>query len=137
MNRKFLPALFLLAAILSLAAEAGIAQTASSYRLIGTVEFSGAAGAVLDDGSGTQTFYRLKEKLPDGSQIVKVQSGSITIKAPDGSISELYIVHDAAKGSSTAGSVVQPPKQVPVFPPPQPQQPQQSKPGVRPFGRGR
>ncbi len=66
----------------------------SSYRLIGTVDYGDVSGAVLDDATGAQTFYRLREKLPDGSQIVKVKSDSIALRRPDGSLIELYIIHD-------------------------------------------
>jgi hypothetical protein len=66
----------------------------SAYRLIGTVEGKAFAGAVLDDAAGVQTFYRLGDALPDGSQIVKVQSDSISFKRSDGTVYELYIFHD-------------------------------------------
>jgi hypothetical protein len=66
----------------------------SVFRLIGTVEGKAFAGAVLDDATGAQSFYRIHEKLPDGSQVVKVQSDSISLKRDDGTAYELYIIHD-------------------------------------------
>jgi hypothetical protein len=66
----------------------------SVFRLIGTVEGKAFAGAVLDDATGAQSFYRINDKLPDGSQVVKVQSDSISLKRDDGTAYELYITHD-------------------------------------------
>jgi hypothetical protein len=70
------------------------AAVSSAYRLIGTVEGEVFTGAVLDDAAGTQIFYRVGDTLPDGSQIVKVQSDNISLKRSDGIIYELYITHD-------------------------------------------
>jgi general secretion pathway protein C len=58
------------------------------YRLIGTVEGESFAGAVLEDSTG-QAFYRIHQKLPDGSQIVKVQRDRITLRRADGGSTEL------------------------------------------------
>jgi len=66
----------------------------SNYTLIGTVEGSVFAGAVLQEGTGPQTFYRLREKLPDGSQIIKVSRDRVTLKRSDGSTQELQIIDD-------------------------------------------
>ena len=79
-----------------------IATAQADYRLIGTIEGKGFTGAVLDDSTGVQTLYRLHERLPDGSQIVKVRSDSISLKRSDGTPYELFIVHDA-KPSSPQG----------------------------------
>ena len=43
----------------------------TSYKLIGTVEGEAFSGAVLEDSTG-QAFYRINQKLPDGSTIVKI-----------------------------------------------------------------
>ncbi len=68
------------------------AQTdAATYRLIGTIEGQDFAGAVFDDSSGGQKFYRLGEPMPDGSRIIKVESDSIVLKRSDGSRYELFI----------------------------------------------
>ena len=63
------------------------------YRLIGTVEGSVFAGAVLEDANG-QTFYRIQQKLPDGSQIVKVLRDQITLLRADGSSATLQVVDE-------------------------------------------
>ncbi len=76
--------------------QAGSGANSSSYRLIGTVEFGDVAGAVLDDSTGAQTFYRLGEKLPDGSQIIRIRGDSITLKGSDGAVHDLYTIHDNA-----------------------------------------
>ena len=54
-----------------------------SYKLIGTVEGEQFAGAVLEDSSG-QAFYRINQKLPDGSAIVKVMRDKVFIRRADG-----------------------------------------------------
>jgi general secretion pathway protein C len=64
-----------------------------SYRLIGTIEGEHFAGAVLEDTSG-QTFYRIHQKLPDGSVIIKVLRDKITIKKPEGQTIELEVLDD-------------------------------------------
>lgn len=79
------------------------APSPSTYRLIGTVESGAFAGAVLDDAAaGAQAFYRLRETLPDGSRIVKVQSDSISVKRSDGMVYELYIIHDMKAAAPSA-----------------------------------
>lgn len=77
-----LPALF--------TAPSAYAQDAAPYRLVGTIEGQDFAGAVFDDSSG-QKFYRLGEPMPDGSRIIKVESGSIVLKRSDGSRYELFV----------------------------------------------
>jgi general secretion pathway protein C len=67
----------------------------SAFRLIGTIEGEHFAGAVLEDASGVQNFYRIHEKMPDGSQIVKVQRDKITMRRPDGVTFDLQVVDDA------------------------------------------
>jgi hypothetical protein len=65
----------------------------SGLRLVGTVMAGGFTGAVLGDAKGEQTFYRLHETLPDGSQIIKVQRNHILIRRSDGVLTEMYISH--------------------------------------------
>jgi hypothetical protein len=77
-----------------------------SYRLIGTVGGKAFAGAVFDDPTGAQTFSRLYEKLPDGSQIVNVYDDRIALKRPDGTMFEMYTIHDTAKAAPSAKSPV-------------------------------
>lgn len=64
-----------------------------NYRLIGTIEGESFAGAVLEDTTG-QTFYRINQKMPDGSMIVKVQRDKIAIKTQDGRTVNLEVVDD-------------------------------------------
>lgn len=69
------------------------AAESSSYRLIGTIEGESFAGAVLEDGTG-QTFYRIHQKLPDGSVIVKVMRDKVTLRKPEGRTVELVVADD-------------------------------------------
>jgi hypothetical protein len=71
------------------------APASSSYRLVGTLESGGFAGAVFDDGAGVQTFYRIGQKLPDDSQLVQVRSDRVLVKRPDGTLNELFTADDA------------------------------------------
>jgi hypothetical protein len=56
------------------------------------------SGAVLEDASGMQTFYRLHEPLPDGSQCIKVRSDHVVLKLPDGIVYEVYISQNSRAG---------------------------------------
>jgi len=73
----------------------------STFSLIGTIQGEHVSGAVLQDNTGEQTFYQLFEKLPDGSQVVKVRPDSILLKGSDGINYEMFIVH----GTKPAGAV--------------------------------
>lgn len=64
-----------------------------NYRLIGTIEGESFAGAVLEDSTG-QTFYRINQKMPDGSMIVKVQRDKVAIKTQDGRTVNLEVIDD-------------------------------------------
>jgi len=82
-----------------------------SYKLIGTVEGEQFAGAVLEDSSG-QAFYRMNQKLPDGSAIVQVMRDKVLIKRADGSTVPVEIVDDTKivsmqKPGSNLGAGVQ------------------------------
>ena len=72
----------------------GPAVEASNYKLIGTVEGGSFSGAVLEDSTG-QAFYRLHQKLPDGSQLVKVQRDKVTLKRAEGSLIDVLLEDDA------------------------------------------
>jgi general secretion pathway protein C len=74
--------------------SAPTAAAYTDYTLIGTVEGESFAGAVLADTANLQAFYRLGQKLPDGSQIVKVKHDRVFLKRPDGSTVEIVIVDD-------------------------------------------
>lgn len=73
--------------------SSGPAAESSNFRLIGTVEGQNFSGAVLEDATG-QAFYRSLQKLPDGSQIVKVMRDRVTLQRPDGSMTDLILVDD-------------------------------------------
>src|SRR5574337_1257224 len=64
-----------------------------SYKLIGTIEGDQFAGAVLEDSSG-QSFYRINQKLPDGSKIVKVMRDRASLRRPDGVVVSLQVVDE-------------------------------------------
>ena len=64
------------------------------YRLIGSIQSRNFIGAVLSDAKGLQVVYRLGEKLPDGSQIVAIRPGSISLKGADGASYDIYISHE-------------------------------------------
>jgi general secretion pathway protein C len=70
------------------------AAEASVFTLIGTIEGESFAGAVLQDATNIQAFYRINQKLPDGSMIVKVGRDRITLRRADGEKIELSIVDD-------------------------------------------
>ena len=71
------------------------AAETTSYKLIGTVEGAVFSGAVLEDSTG-QAFYRINQKLPDGSAIVQVLRDKVALKRSDGVIVNLE-VEDATK----------------------------------------
>jgi hypothetical protein len=91
-----------LVSVPSLSAAAIAPSTPS--RLVGTVEGAPFTGAVFDDGTGVQTFYRLHEQLPDGSYIVKVRNDSILIKKTDGVLYEIYTTGTANSAATTVPS---------------------------------
>ncbi len=96
-----------LAGLLVYQASSAWAQFESSrpqlaFRLVGTIEGGPFTGAVIDDTRNPQAFYRLYEKLPDESQIVKVRSDHIVLKWPDGTRTELYATPGTGGGSAPA-----------------------------------
>jgi hypothetical protein len=105
--RHLLVTAFSIAIALLLSYEIAAAQSAGSQtaKLIGTIKSDGFIGAVLSDAKGDQVFYRLKEKLPDGSQIVAVRSDSISLKSADGTPYEIYIAHDMPHETKAVASV--------------------------------
>jgi len=105
------------------------AATASSPRLVGTVQGGPFSGAVFDDGAA-QTFYRLHEQLPDGSYIVKVRSDSILIKKDDGVLYEMFTTGTA----NSAATAVPSPSLSPAARP-QPSAPDSGKSPIRPRRR--
>ncbi len=73
--------------------SSGPAAESSSFRLIGTIEGESFAGAVLEDSTG-QTFYRIHQKLPDGSMIVKVMRDKVSLRKPEGRTVDLVVADD-------------------------------------------
>ncbi len=71
----------------------GPAAAAVSYKLIGTIEGQAFAGAVLEDSTG-QAFYRINQKLPDGSSITKVMRDKISLRRADGVTVALEVVDE-------------------------------------------
>ena len=67
----------------------GSTQTAN-YTLIGTIEGTQFAGAILEDKTG-QAFYRLNQKLPDDSTLVKVMRDKVSLRRPDGVIVNIQV----------------------------------------------
>lgn len=80
-------------------ANSAFGSPSSAYRLVGTIEGKAFTGAVLDDTTGKQSFYRLRELLPDGSLLVSVRAKSITVKSADGTLSEVYVSAGAQSAS--------------------------------------
>jgi general secretion pathway protein C len=74
--------------------SSGPAVEATNYKLIGTIEGESFSGAVLEDSTG-QAFYRIHQKLPDGSQIVMVKRDRVTLQRSEGSKVDIVIVDDA------------------------------------------
>jgi len=90
-----IPALTSLLIISNIAsAQSGSAGGPSTFRLIGTIKSEALSGAVFNDAAGQQSFYRLNERLPDGSQVVKIYENSILLKGTDGVQYELFILHE-------------------------------------------
>lgn len=74
--------------------------TQSGYSLVGTIRSGDFSGAVIIVAKGEQSFFRLFEKLPDGSQVVKVRDDCISLKGSDGTLYDMYISHEKTIGSA-------------------------------------
>lgn len=93
------------------------ATAESTYHLVGTVESKGFTGAVILTPDGMQSFYRLRETLPDGAELVRVYSNSILLKGSDGARYEMFITAAGKLQTATAPGVsalAQPQAQSPV-----------------------
>ena len=77
----------------------------SGYNLVGTIQSQDFTGAVVIVTKGEQSFFRLFDELPDGSQIVAVRADSISLKRADGSTCDLYIAHEVVSSAQTAQTV--------------------------------
>ena len=73
--------------------SSGPVAESSNYKLIGTMEGEVFSGAVLEDSTG-QAFYRLHQKLPDGSQIIKVRRERVTLRRPEGLTIDILVADD-------------------------------------------
>ena len=101
-NLPFVPLITVLALFMigiSFSNAASAAEPAGFY-LIGTIVSKAFTGAVIKDGTGMQSFFRLHEALPDGSKIVRVQADSISLKGTDGSFYDMFISHEKIAGSA-------------------------------------
>lgn len=96
-----LMSLFFLPLCLSNQAHGQVAGQAG-YNLIGTIRSGDFSGAVIIVAKGEQSFIRLFEKLPDGSQIVQVRDDSISLKGTDGTLYDIYISHERIAGSAVS-----------------------------------
>jgi hypothetical protein len=74
----------------------------TTYLLIGTIGGMSLSGAVFQDSTGEQFFYRLYDKLPDGSQIVKLRDDSVSLKDENGVVYDMFTSHDKKTASSEA-----------------------------------
>jgi hypothetical protein len=72
----------------------GQSAPATGVSLIGTIISKSFKGAVIKDSKGEQTLYLIHDKLPDGSQLVKIYTDSISLKGPDNTAYTMYILHD-------------------------------------------
>lgn len=93
--------------------EGSIAWAQSAYRLVGTIEGGPFAGAVIDDTKNPQAFYRLNDKLPDESRLVKVLHNRVILKMPDGTNMELYTTSGSGGGRVSAAPVAAVPSVAP------------------------
>jgi len=86
--------------------SSGLSQASapSAYLLIGTIEGELFSGAVLDSPAFPQAFYRLNEKLPDGSRLIKVKRNSVSLKRADGSITVLEMLDETKIVMATPSS---------------------------------
>jgi len=71
----------------------GPAAESTNYKLIGTIEGGSFSGAVLEDSTG-QAFYGIHQKLPDGSQIIRVMRDKVTLQRSDGSKIDVQLADD-------------------------------------------
>ena len=96
-----LAALFtlLLSALISIPSAAE-----NAYHLVGTVESKNFTGAVIITSDGKQSFYHLRETLPDGAQLVRVDADSILLKGSDGSRYEMFITASANSAGTAVSS---------------------------------
>jgi hypothetical protein len=103
-SKPLLLALFLAFALFSPRPVNAQKDANSTYLLIGMIGGKSLSGAVLQDSTGEQLFYRLYDKLPDGSQIVKLRDDGISLKDENGTVYEMYISHDTKTATSESST---------------------------------
>ena len=89
-------------------ATAALRETGPDYsagKLVGTMRSSGLSGAVFENTSGEQKFYRKGVTFSDGSRIVAVYSESIVVRMPEGSSVEYLVTRGTAGTAGTVGTV--------------------------------
>jgi hypothetical protein len=84
------------------------AATPSSYSLVGTIRGGDFSGAVINVEKGKQSFFRLLDKLPDGSQIIKIRADSIVLRGSDGLTYDMYILHETRNVAAVPFSALDP-----------------------------
>jgi hypothetical protein len=80
------------------------AQVSDTFRLIGMIRSKNFTGVVVSDSKGEQSFYRVTDKMPDGSQIVELRHNSISLRRTDGSLYDMYIANDTKTVASVASA---------------------------------
>jgi hypothetical protein len=96
--RSFCIVLAIVSAVLSYAFPG---EALAALELVGTIQSPHFSGAVLSDGKSEQTFFRIGEKLPDGSKLISVNAEGMTLKGADGSSYIVYIHHTVANNNPT------------------------------------
>ena len=99
---RFILTVFIFITLLLLSAHFVNAQASNSYRLIGMIQSRNFTGIVMSDSKGEQSFYRLSDKMPDGSQIVEIRSNSISLRRTDGTLYNMFISVDTKTNASVA-----------------------------------
>jgi hypothetical protein len=74
----------------------------SAGKLVGTMRSGSLSGAVFENASGEQKFYRKGVTFSDGSRIVSVDSESIVVRTPEGSSVEYLVTRGTSGRSGTA-----------------------------------
>jgi len=69
----------------------------SANRLVGTINGGKYSGAVFENATGEQKFYRSGETFSDGSRIISVHPTNIKVRTPEGSVVE-YMVSRGTSG---------------------------------------
>jgi hypothetical protein len=74
--------------------QASVSEQGPDYardRLVGTMRAGSFSGAVFEDPSGKQAFYRCGEMFSDGTRILAVKRRHIVVESAEGRRSEYYV----------------------------------------------